>query len=136
MEDDYSSDVKMFMNTPTTQQQDIDVVIPQVPMNQETLRQQPYQQPPLQQSQQAQQAPYKSNNILDNLNMMNNGKEYLLTVVIIASLFILFSSKTFRGLLGKVSFLNMANGEYNLVSMAIVGVLFAVIYLIAKLYIL
>lgn len=126
MEDDYSTDVRMLMNTPPTNQQDA-TVYTSIPIQKEL--------PMQQQSSQVQPVVYKSNNIFDKLNMNNNGKEYLLTIVIIASLFVLFSSKTFRGLLEKVPFLNMINGEYNLISMAIIGVLFSIIYLIARVYI-
>lgn len=130
MEDEYSSDVNMFvqgneagpdLNQPQTQQ------IPQIspiPQMQQPMMMQQSDMYPI-------QSYFKP---IQNFGNFNN-KENALSVIVITVLFMLFASHNFRKIISGIPFLNMLNGDYNITSLFIVGLVFAIIYTTLKFFV-
>lgn len=141
MEDEYSSDVNMFVNNGNNN------MPPPPQMQQPVMNQQP-DMPPQMFRQQFQPNSFNMYNqhipqsipqtpIMRNFNPIDNfnTKENVLSVLVIVILFMIFASQNFRKLLSGIPIANMINGEYNFATLFIVGIVFALIYTGIKLFV-
>ena len=63
-----------------------------------------------------------------------NAKESIQSVVVIVVLFMILASGTFKNLISPIGFFRVENGNYTFLTLLIVGLLFAVLYTILKLF--
>ena len=61
-----------------------------------------------------------------------NSKENLQSVVIIIVLFMILSSGTFKNIISPFGFFKIENGNYTFTTLFLVGLLFAILYVISK----
>lgn len=151
MEDEYSSDINTFIGNnnqipphtpqiynpqippiynpqiPQIQQQQSQIYNPQLETIQQQQQQYQYPQPTM-------NTDYRYFKPMENFSFKFNTKENILSVIVIVILFMLFASHNFRKVVSGLSFLNMVNSDYNLTSLFIVGLIFAIIYNALKLF--
>lgn len=141
MADEYSSDVNMFIKNGNYEPTQIPEMQPPPQMQPPQMQQAPMQQmPPMYNNTPMMMPPTNMGNDQFHFKPMEyfgfnfNAKENILSILVIVILFMLFASQNFKKLLAGLPFTGMINGEYNITTLFVIGLAFAIIYNVIKMF--